>query len=336
MHKDIFFLSFLFGETEFFRYLLDNFRSPKALTAALISAIVVIVSSYIVERLKKHKRKNDTEAGRGSNSYGTKAVFIKLLWFVALCVVILVSDGAIEYITGTDDNHPREEDTAEETSLPSPSGEMDPFLSIGEIVEFGTFKQTKGENGTWKNDPIRWIVIAIEDEKALLLSEKGLTYKPISSVIVKDDTLAWTESPLQSWLASEFCGISEDNVDRAFSDEERSVILKNSDGSYAVGLLTKTEAETMLSGPDARVCKPTDYAGYVCENNPESKQGMSPTPCYSGDYWWLCDPGNDYCSYMTVDKSGAIKTSGTRYTYCGIMVRPTVWISIREYSRLFG
>lgn len=331
----------------YFEYLIDYTNNPRTLLYALVSTVVTIVSAPIVERiLKRFKKKhhnNNRELSPGlpeekkQEPSWTRRILNLAFWVGVLWVILLFLTGTEAYLKMSTEfsPHPTGEPPEETHSSGLPS-EPTPFPSVGEVVEFGTYKQTKGSNGTWNVEPIRWIVLFRDDEKALLLSEQGLTYKPISNVIIKNETLAWSDSQLCSWLTTEFCGASPDNVEGAFTEEERSILLKNSDGSFAVGLLTKKEAETMLTGATARVCKPTEYAGYVCENNPESKQGMAPTPCYTGDYWWLCDPGEDYCTYMTVDKSGAIRESGTRYTYCGIMVRPTVWISVSDYSRLFG
>lgn len=332
---------------KYYEFLIKYIKNPRSLLYALVSTVVAIVSAPMVERIlkrrKKKQRNNNKDRSPGLSEAKeqepsrTRSILSRAFWAVVLWGVILVSTGTGAYHSKSTEVSPQPtgkppEETQSSGLPPKPTS----FPSVGEVVEFGTYRQTKGNNGTWNVDPIRWIVIYSDDEKALLLSEQGLTYKPISSIVLKNETLAWSDSQLYSWLTTEFCGVSPGNVEGAFTGEERSVILQNSDGSYAVGLLTKKEAETMLTGSEARVCKPTEYAGYVCENNPESKQGMEPTPCYTGDYWWLCDPGKDYCAYMTVDKSGTIRESGTQYTYYGIMVRPTVWISVSDYLRLFG
>ena len=322
---------------KYFEFLLEYINNPRSTFYALVSTAVAIVSAPMVERILKRRKKkphnNNKDQSSGLSDVKkqepswAKSFLNRAFWAGVLWVFILVATGTGAYFSSSTEVSPQ------------PTGEPPeptPFPSVGDVVEFGTYRQTKGSNGAWNVDPIRWIVLFRDDEKALLLSEQGLTYKPISSVVVKNETLAWSDSQLHSWLTTEFCRASQDNVEGAFTEEERSIILKNSEGLLAVGLLTKKEAETLLTGSEARVCKPTEYAGYVCENNPKSKQGMTPTPCYTRDYWWLCDPGKDYCTYMTVDKSGAIRESGTRYTYCGIMVRPTVWISVSDYSRLFG
>ena len=331
----------------FFEFLLEYITNIRSIYCALISTVVVIICAPLVEKFWKKRKKTYRNNSRDqfSGVSGTKkeeltramSILVRACFAVVLWIISLIASGAIAYFDELNkiDQQPAEE-SPKETQLSELQPEITPFPAVGEIVEFGSYRQTKGTNGTWNVDPIKWIVLFQDDEKALLLSLQGLTYKPISSVILKNDTLAWSDSQLYSWLTTEFCGISPDNKEGAFNEEERNIILKNPDGSFAVGLLTKKEAETLLAGSEARVCRPTEYAGYVCENNPESKHGMTPTPDYSGDYWWLCDPGEDYCAYVTVDKSGAIKESGTRYTYCGIMVRPTVWISISEYSRLSG
>lgn len=207
------------------------------------------------------------------------------------------------------------------------------FPDVDGTVEFGAYMQSKTETGGWSRDAISWIVLARDDETALLLSEKGLTYKQVSAD-GQTTRLPWEETDLYSWLTTSFCDTSRNNREGAFTEKERKVILQRADGTCEVSILSEDEAEKYFIDPNERICKPTEYAGYICENNPVSDGGQKPTPNYNGDHWWLCTTGSDHCSYMTVDNFGLVKTGGTQQDYYGIMVRPTIMISIERFMEI--
>ena len=50
----------------------------------------------------------------------------------------------------------------------------------GDIVELGSYKQSKNLNGNWDDSAINWIVLDVTEDKALLLSKGGLTYRAYS------------------------------------------------------------------------------------------------------------------------------------------------------------
>ena len=207
------------------------------------------------------------------------------------------------------------------------------FPEVGEVVEFGAFLQSKSASDEWNRDAIRWIVLSRDDKTALLLSESGLTYKQISA---DDQTirLPWEQTDLYIWLTEVFCDDYRNNREGAFTEEERKVILQSAGKEFEVSILSKDEAEKFFADPKERICKPTAYAGYICENNPASDGGQQPTPKYTGDHWWLCSNGTDHCSFMTVDNNGNIKINGTQQDYSGIMVRPAIWISIEGFMEM--
>lgn len=207
------------------------------------------------------------------------------------------------------------------------------FPEVGEVVEFGAYMQTKAATGEWNRDAIRWIILERDDNSAMLLSEHGLTYKRVSEDS-RTPRLSWKETELFSWLTTSFCDYIRNNREGAFTEEERDVILKSADGTCEVSILSKEEAEKYFVDPNNRICTPTKYAGYICQLNPASDGGQQPTPNYDGDYWWLCTAGSDHCSFMTVDNYGRVKTGGTQQDYSGIMVRPTLRISIKRFIEM--
>ena len=88
-----------------------------------------------------------------------------------------------------------------------------PFDTIGGIVTFGRYEQDANEeNGP---EEIEWIVLDVQDRKALLLSRYGLEAKPYNT---ENTDVTWEICTLRTWLNSDF-------RNKAFSAEEQSAIL---------------------------------------------------------------------------------------------------------------
>lgn len=187
----------------------------------------------------------------------------------------------------------------------------------GDIVELGSYKQSKNLNGNWDASAINWIVLDVTEDKALLLSKGGLTYRAYS----ENSNSSWDNSSLRGWLNQEF-------VQTAFSNEELSIIISSNDTSDLVFCLSKEEVLEYLPSANERICIPTAYAMSVCESNPVSPGGKRPVPSYDGDYWWITNRGESGARFqMNVRGNGEINRGGTICTYSGIMVRPAIWVS---------
>ena len=87
------------------------------------------------------------------------------------------------------------------------------FDTIGSIVTFGRYEQ----DGDKENGPeeIEWVVLDVQDGKALLLSKYGLEAKPYNTEYTD---VTWETCTLRAWLNSDF-------LNKAFSAEEQSAIL---------------------------------------------------------------------------------------------------------------
>ena len=85
-------------------------------------------------------------------------------------------------------------------------------VAVGDIITFGTYPQTS--EGT-DQTPIEWIVLDVQDEKALLLSRYGLDAKPYNKEYTD---ITWEKCSLRTWLNDEF-------MKSAFTPKERSAIL---------------------------------------------------------------------------------------------------------------
>ena len=195
---------------------------------------------------------------------------------------------------------------------------------VGDIVYFGTYEQDN-DTSNGKED-IEWLVLAKEDNKILVISDKALDcreYNPGWSDVT------WENCSLRKWLNNDF-------VNAAFTAEERAKIPmvtvsadKNprydTDPGNAtqdqVFLLSIVEAEKYFASDEARMCVPTEYAisngTYRC-----IKDGKA--TCR----WWLRSPGLDQNDAAHVINDGDVYEYGDYVSNGSHAVRPAMWISI--------
>jgi hypothetical protein len=189
-----------------------------------------------------------------------------------------------------------------------------PIENVGDRVEFGT----------WRDKPITWRVLAIEDGQALVISEDILSVRQyddlgVSSIDQIDwntATTTWAESDIRAWLNDEF-------LDIAFTGGEQGTInlshISNPDNpEYSteggaetedkVFLLSIDEAKRYFSNSGDRIANLTiseediqynvriyrDYYGYLQENLSVMESTLRAN--YLGKsqtgWWWLRSPGS--------------------------------------------
>ncbi|MCQ2372705.1 MAG: DUF6273 domain-containing protein [Phascolarctobacterium sp.] len=179
-------------------------------------------------------------------------------------------------------------------------------LKIGDCLEFGSYYRTTGKN--WKQI-IRWLVLAIEGNKALIISVDGLDAKPLNDSIYYK---GWSSCQLRNWLNGEF-------KREAFSEQERERIIdtKIDGGIDAIFILNDEEFGKYLLGINSRKCKAT---GYAKERGAKIDNGYC---C-----WWLRTLGNASWSAKYVKTNGVIDASGEYVNIASKAVRPAMWIKI--------
>ena len=200
-------------------------------------------------------------------------------------------------------------------------------IAVGDVITFGSYEQDNNlDNGP---EPIEWIVLDVQDGKALLLSKYALDTKPYNTVPVE---ITWEKCSLRSWLNEEF-------LNAAFSEEETEKILMthvdNSDqqgnGDYGISggqdsddrvfLLSYHESfELNFLANEDRQCIPTYYA---VANGAEGATSGKPS-----GMWWLRSPGewNDRASSVYRGELFDMPVSKR-----GLLVRPVLWVSL-EYG----
>lgn len=196
-----------------------------------------------------------------------------------------------------------------------------------ETVLFGSYEQD-GDAASGK-EPIEWLVLARDGDKALLLSKYALdhqSFMPFYEPVTEPFT--WESCSLRQWLNSTF-------LNAAFSAEEQRRLLtttvitapggrKGSENPFTtedrVFLLSDTEVYAYFSSEAATV---TDYTAYALSEDPWAGNATVPAPAI----WWLrtTDGGNHPDSVYTRGGVG----EGAR-SYEGEYVRPAIWVDMSQ------
>ena len=186
-----------------------------------------------------------------------------------------------------------------------PGLNKNPFkgAQVGDKVEFGSYEQD-GDTSNGK-EPIEWRVLAVEGNRALVVSEKGLDAHCFNSDEGKGNE--WESSDLKAWLEEDFSS-------EAFSDDEA----KDIDG--APTLLSVDEADKYFKSNGDRVCRPTRQA--VCH-------GVSKSGGNNACFWWLRTPAPSSRCAAYVRKNGNVYPAGNNVDGTFRAVRPALWVNLQ-------
>lgn len=200
-------------------------------------------------------------------------------------------------------------------------------MSVGEVIEFGVYEQDNDlSNGS---ESIEWIVLAVEEGRALLISKYALD----SQYYFREwYDITWESCTLRKWLNGTF-------FNDAFNAEEQGRILDSAvtadenpsydtppgnDTTDKVFLLSITEVNKYFTSDEEKKCAATEYAkvrGAVAEGK-FTADGL-PT-CW----WWLRSPGKEPCSAAFIRVDGAANYDGLDVSIAFGAVRPALWIVI--------
>ena len=196
----------------------------------------------------------------------------------------------------------------------------------GGYITLGKYEQDNDlSNG---KEEIEWLVLDVEDGKALVISKHALDYQPYNDV--KEQTM-WEICSLRTWLNNDFCN-------NAFSQDEKTQIAfttipNDMNGKHnaefdtmdKVFVLSVTEAKKYFDSDDLRKCNPTEYAiaqGSIVKN---SEGNCS---------WWLRTIDSTYMSSAAAVTAG--NTWGGYVDEYGYVVnsrcsvRPAMWIDLSK------
>ena len=194
--------------------------------------------------------------------------------------------------------------------------------AVGDKITFGTYEQDNvTSNGA---EDIEWLVLAKENNKILVISDKALDYQRYNKTYEK---ITWEQCSLRKWLNDSF-------FNAAFSEEEQALIQnttvsadKNPKYSTDPGnattdkvfLLSINEAEKYFSGEQARKCTTTAYVIAIAQSEYDNKYVS---------WWWLRSPGDKQKNAARVNYAGSIDYSSLSVSGNVGCVRPALWISL--------
>ena len=195
-------------------------------------------------------------------------------------------------------------------------------VSVGDIITFGRYEQDDISSNGKKT--IKWIVLAKEDNRILIISKYALDCRPYNNEWMD---VAWGSCTLRTWLNDFFYNDAFNPTEKA---RIRQTKLKNDGGNDTedrVFLLSISEAESYFNSNGARMCTPTDYA---------KKRGAPSTYEYTKGgrdigYWWLRSPRTQNTRFYkaaNVRLDGSINYNGTRVDSNLLGVRPAMWINL--------
>lgn len=196
-----------------------------------------------------------------------------------------------------------------------------------ETYTFGSYEQD-GSTGNGK-EPIEWLVLDRDGNKALLLSKYALDYQsfmPFYEPVTEPYT--WESCSLRRWLNSTF-------LNAAFDSSERQRLLTTtvitSPGSLhrengpvttedRVFLLSNTEVYAYFANEAATAA---EYSAYALSANPWAENSTDPG---AADWWLRTTDGSDHPDGVY---AGGRVGEGTR-AYEGEYVRPAIWVTMPE------
>ena len=196
-------------------------------------------------------------------------------------------------------------------------------LQVGDIVYFGSYEQD--HDYTNGKEPIEWLVLDVQDNKALLLSKNVLDDQQNDSDF---QSFKWETSDIRKWLNEAFVKVS-------FTDEELAQIVKSvitadknpyyeiikqgNDTVDRVFLLSGVEAEKYFDSNIARQCYGT--AEYCAVHGYTTNTELS---------WKLRTRGNEPTTITYVKSNGSISWTGNSTRRNNPALRPALWLSLEN------
>ena len=193
-------------------------------------------------------------------------------------------------------------------------------VKAGDVIQFGRYLQSDPYGKT--PEPIEWRVLAVENGKALLLSEQCLENVRYHEALVPS---TWASCTLRKWCNETF-------LQEAFTPEEQAQLLETTlnnpenkqfdvagceDTTDRIFALSIDELERYLPDKKERMAPATEVA---------KNHGAYVYPDTGNAIWWLRSPGCNEINASRVSVGGSV---------CGLIyddarphraVRPAMWI----------
>lgn len=196
----------------------------------------------------------------------------------------------------------------------------------GNTVVFGNYEQDN-DTGNGK-EPIRWIVLDVQDGSALLLSQNILDCHQYHN---SETDIFWEDCSLREWLNNDFyaAAFSTEEMNRIVQTTADNSLEQNYDGfkntmetagnptEDKVFALSYAEAWQYFGADSDRTAQPTAYAqARGCYTDKEN----------GNSWWWLRSPGRFLTNGADVNTDGYLDSDIVDRSDIG--VRPAVWIRL--------
>lgn len=216
-----------------------------------------------------------------------------------------------------------------EEIIPLCGDELLQVAEVGDIVFFGAYEQDNNtDNG---KEGIAWLVLAKEDNRILVISDKALDCRPYNT---SKGNITWETCSLRQWLNGTFLNTAFSSAEQAMiadtnvSADNNPKYSTNSGNATTdkVFLLSIDEVNRYFDSEEARKCISTAYA---------KANGAMTSIGYTKDgegtnWWWLRSPGYDQGGAARVLGDGSVSYGGYRVYSGGNGIRPALWINLGE------
>lgn len=220
-------------------------------------------------------------------------------------------------------------------TVSSVGGEM---TATWDCIYFGNYRQGYAGWQMWKEEPIKWRVLSVDGDDALLLTDTNLDVQQYNDTTSE---VTWETCTMRTWLNNAFLNtaftVAEQEaikVTDVINKDNPYGIVEGNDTQDKVYLLSLSEVTNPQYGFD-----PAEYStntrnaentAYVTAGG-EMKGGNMGGSTVSASEWWLRSSG--YGMYTpTVDSSGAVNKVGYFVNAGIISVRPALHLNLSDTS----
>ena len=168
--------------------------------------------------------------------------------------------------------------------------------STGSVLQFGTFE----------GEPINWIVLNKQFDKALLMTEEPLTSKPFHS---ETSRATWENSTIRTWLNDDF-------YNSAFSEAEKNLIRETQNTSII-------NSHRFMSNNQEKTISTTEKVFLLSEDEVSSYQ----TYMKETAFCWIRDTSTfdgciiDYSTLFKVYDKDVEESHG---------ICPAIWVDVKK------
>ena len=194
-------------------------------------------------------------------------------------------------------------------------------VTVGSTIKFGFYEQDNNtSNG---KEEIEWKVLAVEGNKALVISQYALDCQKYNSTYT--DT-TWEKCSLRTWLNGTF-------YNAAFGADHQEMIIsstvsadKNPSYGTSPGNST-TDKVFLLSIPEVNKYFSSDSA-CQCQGTEECYAQGAYEGSNGNCWWWLRSPGDHSYYAAVVGYDGSVIDYGNTVSNDNDAVRPALWIDL--------